>query len=263
MCSRIAAVIVTLTALLGITAGAHADNAASDRTGDDGPGYAPEGDLYPVSVVLAGKRLYLGVQVAKPVDPATSPAWKDPRTRLEWGIDTTGDGADDWLAVFRYDGSHIVGEIRQAAGGERVCGADAFYDGLRYVVNAAYWCVGSPHSVGAYAHLTYWDGGTLSEDRSPDQGYQTTDYRVIGQGRSGYIMLGRDSAIYPFGNASSYPGPDAGPKGALKAGVTAVDLELAPNRQGYWVLLSDGNVRCYGDTLGCPGFGPPPPLQPG
>jgi hypothetical protein len=261
---RVRGVVLALIAVL-LPCGAPAQPAGAagtERTNDDGPGFAPGGDLYSALPNLYGKRVRFSIQVAKPEDPAKSSAWQNPATRLEWGVDTSGDGSDDFAALLRWNGSRVVGEINRLTGDAPSCEGyvDAFYDGLFYAIDAPYWCVGRVRSLAAYAHLVYQDGATRSEDRSPDQGYEPTEHRTVGPGRSGYVMLGSDAAIYPFGDAKTYPqGSPAAGSDPKKPGVKAVDLELSPNHEGYWMLFSDGTTRCYGDPTGCPQATPPLP----
>ncbi|HZI37584.1 MAG TPA: hypothetical protein VFF24_04710, partial [Acidimicrobiia bacterium] len=62
--------------------------------------------------------------------------------------------------------------------------------------------------------------------------------------RSGYWMLGRDGAVYPFGEAASFG------TAAVAAERSAVDVEPTPTGSGYWVLDDSGAVVPFGDAIG-------------
>ncbi|MCA1841896.1 MAG: hypothetical protein LC792_01645 [Actinobacteria bacterium] len=60
-------------------------------------------------------------------------------------------------------------------------------------------------------------------------------------GRSGYWMVGRDGAVYAFGDARSF--------GNAPVGATpAVDLEPTPSGAGYWIVDETGRVFNLGDA---------------
>jgi hypothetical protein len=58
---------------------------------------------------------------------------------------------------------------------------------------------------------------------------------------AGYWLLAADGAVSAFGDVA-----DIIPAAPLPAGVTAVDIEPTPARDGYWVLGGDGSVRPAG-----------------
>ncbi|MGH9037879.1 MAG: hypothetical protein ACRD0O_19140, partial [Acidimicrobiia bacterium] len=59
--------------------------------------------------------------------------------------------------------------------------------------------------------------------------------------RSGYWMVGRDGAVYAFGDA-----PYLG--NAAVGAAQAVDLEPTPSYNGYWVVDENGSVFTFGDA---------------
>jgi alpha-tubulin suppressor-like RCC1 family protein len=59
---------------------------------------------------------------------------------------------------------------------------------------------------------------------------------------SGYWMVDAAGHVYPFGTAAHH----GDPAGTLPDGVTAVDLEAAPDGAGYWIVDSRGVVHAYG-----------------
>ncbi|HUP87566.1 MAG TPA: S8 family serine peptidase [Acidimicrobiales bacterium] len=61
--------------------------------------------------------------------------------------------------------------------------------------------------------------------------------------RSGYWMVGRDGAVYAFGDAAYHGAPSG-----LARGVEAVDLEPTPSLDGYWVVTNLGQVHAFGDA---------------
>ena len=61
--------------------------------------------------------------------------------------------------------------------------------------------------------------------------------------RSGYWMVGRDGAVYGFGDARH-----TGSVSGLGRGVEAVDLEPTRSLDGYWIVTNLGNVRAFGDA---------------
>jgi hypothetical protein len=69
--------------------------------------------------------------------------------------------------------------------------------------------------------------------------------------KSGYWMLGRDGAVYGFGNAANYG------RASFPAGVRATAIVNRSDGLGYWVVASDGSVRAFGNAQH---FGDHPPL---
>jgi hypothetical protein len=67
---------------------------------------------------------------------------------------------------------------------------------------------------------------------------------AAGPSRSGYWTLGKDGAVYPFGEATSFGSP------VVAAGRSAVDVEPYPSGLGYWVLDDSGAVVPFGDATG-------------
>ena len=65
--------------------------------------------------------------------------------------------------------------------------------------------------------------------------------------RSGYWMVGRDGAVYGFGDAHNH-----GRVVGMTGGIEAVDLEPTPSLGGYWIATNSGHVHAFGDapTLG-------------
>ena len=61
--------------------------------------------------------------------------------------------------------------------------------------------------------------------------------------KSGYWMVGKDGAVYGFGDAR-YHGRVVG----MTGGIEAVDLEPTPSLGGYWIVTSSGHVHAFGDA---------------
>jgi subtilisin family serine protease len=61
--------------------------------------------------------------------------------------------------------------------------------------------------------------------------------------KSGYWMVGREGAVYGFGDAGHF-----GNVSGLRNGMEAVDLEPTPTLGGYWVVTNTGHVYAFGDA---------------
>jgi hypothetical protein len=61
--------------------------------------------------------------------------------------------------------------------------------------------------------------------------------------KSGYWMVGRDGAVYGFGDAAHL-----GNVTGLRSGMEAVDLEPTPSLNGYWAVTNTGHVYGFGDA---------------
>lgn len=71
--------------------------------------------------------------------------------------------------------------------------------------------------------------------------------------RGGAYLLGADGGVFtargPAGNVPPYFGsvPGLAPEVQLPVGVTAVDIAVGPQGDGYWILLSDGGIFTFGE----------------
>ena len=61
--------------------------------------------------------------------------------------------------------------------------------------------------------------------------------------RSGYWMVGKDGAVYGFGDARNL-----GRVVGMTGGIEAVDLEPTPSLSGYWIVTNSGHVHAIGDA---------------
>jgi hypothetical protein len=80
---------------------------------------------------------------------------------------------------------------------------------------------------------------------APSDSTTTTGPVVLPPGpgatHSGYWMVGRDGAVYAFGDARSFGNAPVG-------AVSAVDLEPTPSGLGYWIVDETGRVFNFGDA---------------
>jgi len=59
--------------------------------------------------------------------------------------------------------------------------------------------------------------------------------------RSGYVMVGTDGTVYPFGGIDNVGN-------APQFDTRATDIELTPTHRGYWIVNDAGTVSAFGDA---------------
>jgi len=224
------------------------------------PGVPPH-QLINAGATLGHYSFAVGAEAATPEDPATGGVWADPATRVEWDLDTTGAGQDNYQAVFFHDSAGLHGEIHRLADGAKTCNAPATFDGRFYRLDAPAWCIGSPTAATMSATFTASDAQGLSVSRFPTQG-ETPSSQSNADPPPGYWMVGADGTVYPFGSAQAFT--DAGNQANSGPAPTATPaVGLAPfdrGTGGYTLLYANGQTRCYGASFMC---GTPVALHPG
>ena len=166
---RVAAIAVLVVAGLAIPADAERLRVAAASTGrvDDPTGdglgtrpvpvHEPRADLTSARAVALGDgRIELTASVASPTDPATDAGWNEGRSYVIWGLDTTSDGAADymvWMASNPPLAAVVVGDRLNAVDG---CNPVADYTPARYSVTFSGSCIANPATF-KWNAIVYYD----------------------------------------------------------------------------------------------------------
>ena len=114
--------------------------------------------------------------------------------------------------------------------------------GLASSQNGGYWiadAAGQVDACGLGASTTY--GELSSAPSSPVVGIVATP------DAKGYWLVGRNGAVYAFGDAGSY-GSVPGLPASEQPGVPVVGMAATANGKGYWVVTSGGDIYSFGNA---------------
>ena len=237
----IAAAALAIQSLLLPTPPAGAETVqATDAAGD-----APDckGDVVAADADWTDARLRLHVETVCGMDLRSDPAWVVGVTTAGFLIDINGDQDPDYAAY--YD-SETPGALINDAGGLVCNGSASHPTPTSYVIELPAGCLPGPFTfIGGmiFDENPYGDTCTCPEDGAPSFGFAGPVHRTSGPTIAhgqGYWMLGRDDAVYAFGDAQVHAGRHL-------AGRT-VDLEPTPSGRGYWVVNDTGQVATHGDA---------------
>ena len=142
------------------------------------------------------------------------------------GVDLNGDGDGADSVLHLWEGSHltnlrVAGSPVATLAGDRFAALDG--DGMMEIVSFP---VPEPPATTDTTIAPAPPGGDGSPADRP---------------RAGYWMVGRDGAVYAFGDARSYGNAPVG-------AIPAVDLEPTPSGNGYWIVDEAGRVFNFGDA---------------
>ena len=188
-------------------------------------------------------RVSFQIGTACGMDITVDPTWIDGTTGLGFLIDTNDDGAVDYVAAYSYTEPGLLYDARDVV----VCEGNARHPASHiYAIEFSAGCLPGPFTfVGVMVLDENPHGSTCTcpEDYAPDDTFTFPVYRgprppEEGQG---YWMLGRDGAVYAFGDADVYDAPELPPD--------AVDIEPTVSGRGYWLVNEAGDVRFHGDAF--------------
>jgi hypothetical protein len=113
-----------------------------------------------------------------------------------------------------------------------------------------YWLVSADGAVFAFGdagHFGSCTGATTKTTSAPcgRLGAPIVGIAALPDGL-GYWLAGATGAVYPFGQARSYPGVPATSAAGLKGLI--VGIASTSDGRGYWLAASDGGVFAFGDA---------------
>jgi hypothetical protein len=223
----------------------------SDATGD-----VPycKGDIVSADASWSDARLVFQLDTACRFRP-TDAEWTAGASGVGFLLDINGDDTAEYLANYdSVDNGVLYNPSLQV-----VCNGSASHNGAtRFEISFSADCLpgGQFRYVAAmsYDEDPYGATCTCPEDHAPNATYSDRVYKNAPpaqppiQGK-GYWMLGRDGAVYAFGDA-----PHMGNGAARVPAAPWVDIEPTPSGRGYWLLDRDGRVQTFGDAVQMGGF---------
>lgn len=109
---------------------------------------APEADLLAMCVDHDDQRIRITARTLKMEDPATGAIWANERLAMGAVLDVNEDKSEEYsLNVVRNQANQVSATVIRTDNSDKVCDAQATFDGVRYVVDIQRACLKNPRSV--------------------------------------------------------------------------------------------------------------------
>jgi hypothetical protein len=214
----------------------------------------PEADLVGATGSDDGSTITFTATTAAFADPASSPDWANPATGIDWEMDLSSAGSDNFDVGLTAAGAGIV----PSANPDTVVDCPGLTSGedpatATYTVSFPASCVGSPASfqwqvaIVLDPNRTDTTGTDAFADDAPNapaaEPTVTAPHSPDLRETEGYWLFAADGGVFTYGTAAFY-----GSAGNLHLNRPIVGGASTPDGRGYWLVASDGGVFTYGDA---------------